>query len=503
LSCTAFDSRVSFSRSNATDIRVAHNAVAGQPVSSTPSTPSLQRRLGPLDAAAIIVSNVIGGGILFTPPSVAAMVPQPWMFLGVWVVGGVLAFVGAMAYAELAALRPRAGGEYVYLRAAYGRLAAFLTGWTSFVAGFAGAMAASAVVFVLYLDRFIPGVANATPFFVVPIPYVPLSFSRQTIVAIAAVWLFAFVHIRGVGPGRLVSNVLATLKVTALLIFIALGVSIGAGSTANLQQSAGAVTGTGFLLALVPVMFTYSGWNAAAYMAKEIRDPGRNVPLALGIGTVAVIVIYLLLNGLYLYVMPVGELAAVRGSVLDVVAEKLLGVQAGNIMGVVSLISLAAGINAWTFAGPRVYYAMARDGVFFAAAARVNPRFQTPAASIVAQAIWTTVLILTGSLDKLTTYVGFAITLFAGIAVAAVFVLRAREPEAPRPFKTWGYPVAPAVFTIASALIVLNALWTELLVPIVNGTDWGPAAAGLIVIGLGVPVYFWFRRGSKSTPARG
>jgi APA family basic amino acid/polyamine antiporter len=455
-------------------------------------TPSLERRLGPLDAAAIIVSNVIGGGILFTPPLIARLVPNPWLFLGVWATGGLLAFAGALAYAELAALRPRAGGEYVYLRAAYGPMAAFLTGWTSFVAGFAGAMAASAVFFVVYLGRFVPGAANGTPFFTLPIPFVPLSFSRHTIIATIAVWLFAFVHIRGVRPGRLVSNVLATLKVTALVIFIALGFTIGTGSVSNVTETAGAVSATSWVLALIPVMFTYSGWNAAAYMAEEVRDPGRNLPLALGIGTVAVIAIYLFLNTLFLYVMPVAALGAVRGSMLDAIAEKLLGVRAGDVMGVVSLISLAAGINAWTFAGPRVYYAMARDGLFFQAAARVHPRFKTPAASIVAQAIWTTLLILTGSLDKLSNYVGFAITLFAGIAVAAVFVLRAREPQAPRPFSAWGYPVAPAIFTVASALIVLNALWNDLVAPIAHGTPWGPSAAGLIVILAGIPVYFGF-----------
>ena len=462
---------------------------------AAPST--LERRLGPFDAAAIIVSNVIGGGILFTPPQVAASVPHPWMFLAVWAAGGALAFAGAMAYAELAALRPRAGGEYVYLRAAYGRLAAFLTGWTSFVAGFAGAMAASAVVLVLYLDRFVPGVADATPFFVVPLPWLPLSFSRQTLTATAAIWLFAFVHIRGVGPGRVVGNVLATLKVTALLVFIAIGFSFGAGSSANFQQ-AGGLSASGWLFALIPVMFTYSGWNAAAYMAEEIRDPGRNVPLALGLGTVGVIAIYLLLNALYLYVMPVGELAAVRGSVLDVIAEKLLGVAAGHIMGVVSIISLAAGINAWTFAGPRVYYAMARDGAFFPAAARVHARFRTPAISIVAQGVWATVLVLTGSLDKLTTYVGFAITLFAGIAVAALFVLRAREPDAPRPFRAWGYPIAPAIFTVASALIVVNALWTDLVLPVVHGQPWGPSAAGFLIIGAGLPVYYLVRTRART-----
>ena len=454
-------------------------------VSTTPvAGPSLERRLGPLDAAAIIVSNVIGGGILFTPPLIAAAVPNPWLYLSLWLVGGALAFAGAMAYAELAALRPRAGGEYVYLREAYGRLAGFLTGWTSFVAGFSGAMAASAVVLVLYLDRFIPGVADDTPFFVIPIPYLPLTFSRRTIVAIAAVALAAFVHIRGVGPGRIVSNVLATLKVAALVAFIGLGLSIGAGSSANLQQAAGAVMPTAWLFALIPIMFTYSGWNAAAYMAEEIRNPGRNVPMALAIGTVAVIAIYVLLNALFLYVMPIGELAGVRGSVLDVIAERLLGAGAGDIMGVVSIISLAAGINAWTFAGPRVYFAMARDGVFFPAAARLHPRYNTPAVSIIAQAGWATLLILTGSLDALANYVGFAITLFAGIAVAAVFVLRARDPQAPRPFKALGYPVAPAVFVIASLAIVLNAIYS----------NPGPSGAGALVIAAGVPVYLIFRR---------
>lgn len=447
---------------------------------------TLDRRLGPLDAAAIIVSNVIGAGILFTPPQVAASVPHPWLFLATWLAGGALAFAGAMAYAELAALRPHAGGEYVYLRAAYGPLAGFLTGWTSFVAGFAGAMAASAVVLVFYLDRFIPGVADATPFVVVPLPFVSLTFSRQTMVAIAAIALMAFVHLRGVGPGRMVSNVLATLKVTALLAFIAIGFSIGAGSTANLGQSAGVVTPAGWLLALIPLMFTYSGWNAAAYMAEEIRDPGRNVPRALALGTSAVIAIYLLLNVLYLYVMPVGELAQVKGSVLDVVADKLLGSRAGDIMGVVSIISLAASINAYTFAGPRVYYAMARDGVFFSAAARVHPRYRTPAVAIVAQAVWAALLVLSGSAETLTRYTGFAVVLFAGIAVASVFVLRMREPNAPRPFRTLGYPIAPAIFTLASLLIVVNAIVR----------DPGPSGAGVLVMAAGIPIYWWMRRAS-------
>ena len=450
----------------------------------SPTSTSLERRLGPLDAAAIIVANVIGGGILFLPPVIASMVPHPVWFLSTWIAGGVLAFAGAMAYAELAALRPRAGGEYVYLREAYGPLAGFMTGWTSFVAGFAGAMAASAIFLILVLDRFIPGVADPTPWFVVPLPYVPLTFSRHTLLAITAIWLFAFVHILGVGPGRVVMNVLATLKVMALLVFIALGFSIGAGSSNNLQQVAGPVSGTGWLLALVPVMFTYSGWNAAAYMAEEIRNPGRNVPLALLIGTSAVIVIYVLLNALYLFTMPVGDLAAVKGSVFDLLGERVLGARAGDVLGLVAMVSVAAGLNAWTFAGPRVYYAMARDGVFFPAAAQVHRRFKTPHVSIMAQAAWTSVLILTGSLDTLSNYVGFAITLFAGIAVAAVFVLRAREPHAPRPYRTLGYPIAPGIFVLASMAIVVNAMVR----------NPRPTGLGLLVIAAGIPLYAWLTR---------
>ena len=459
------------------------------PDTTTTSTQTLERRLGPFDAAAIIVANVIGGGILFYPPQVAASVPSAIPFLATFVVGGLLAFAGAMGYAELATLRPRAGGEYVYLREAYGRLAGFLTGWTSFVAGFTGAIAANAMILVVYLDRFIPGVANEAPFFVIPVPYLPITFSRRTLMAIAVVVAIALVHVRGVGPGRIVSNILTTLKVTAFVVFIALGLAFGTGTPANLQQSAGPVSATGWLFALVPVMFMYSGWNAAAYMAEEVRNPGRNLPFALAVGTTAVVVIYLLFNVLFLYVIPIGELATVKGSVLDVVADRLLGARAGDIMGVISIVSLSAGVNAYTFAGPRVYFAMARDGVFFPAAARVHPKYKTPAVSILAQTAFAIVLILTGSLDALGNYVGFAITLFLGIAVAAVFVLRAREPQAPRPFKAIGYPVTPAVFVIVSLAIVLNALYTA---PRVTGL-------GALIILAGIPLYFFFTR-RASTP---
>jgi basic amino acid/polyamine antiporter, APA family len=455
------------------------------PTTTTDSSQVLERRLGPLDAAAIIVANVIGGGILFRSPAVAAAIPDaPW-FLLAWAGGGVLAFMGAMAYAELAALRPKAGGEYVYLREAFGPLAGFLTGWTSFVAGFTGAIAASAVFLIVTLNRFIPGVANDTPLLSIPLPGTyAVTFSIHTLAASAVIIIAALIHIRGVGHGRMASNVLTTLKIVSLVVFIGFGLTAGTGTPANITQSVGPVTITGFLFAFIPVMFTYSGWNAASYMAEEIRDPGRNVPRSLLMGTAVVIAVYVLINILYLYVIPIGELAGLGGrSILDVVGDRLLGARAGDILAIVAIISLAAGINAWTFAGPRVYFAMARDNTFFKSAARVHPKYKTPAASILAQAAFSIVLVLTGSLDSIANYVGFAITLFAGTAVAAIFVLRAREPNAPRPYKAFGYPWTPAIFVLASLAIVVNAFYSDPRVSI----------TGTVIILAGIPLYYFFK----------
>jgi basic amino acid/polyamine antiporter, APA family len=455
------------------------------PTSTAPASQTLDRRLGPLDAAAVIVSNVIGGGILFTPPQIAASVPSALLFLSTWAVGGLLAFFGAMAYAELATLRPRAGGEYVYLRDAYGPLAAFLTGWTSFVAGFAGAIASNAVFFAIYLGRFVPAAGNDTAFLAVPIipGVLQLTFSPQTICALVLVWGLAFVHLRGVGPGTIVGNILATLKVGALVLFVALGFTIGQGNAANVTQG-GPVAPTSWLFALIPIMFAYSGWNAAGYIAEEIREPGRNVPRSFALGTGAVVALYLALNVLYLYVFPINELAQIKGSVLDRVADGLLGAVAGDVMALVAVISLAASNSAMTFAGPRVYFAMARDGVFFRRLSQVHSEYRTPASAIVAQAAWTSVLVLSAETTQLVNYTGFSITLFLALGVGAVFVLRRREPGVERPFKALGYPIAPAIYVIASAFILVNALWT----------DPGPIGAGALIIALGIPLYYLFRR---------
>jgi APA family basic amino acid/polyamine antiporter len=452
---------------------------------------TLQRRLGPGDAAAVVVSNVIGGGILFVPIFVAQLAPAPWAILGIWATGGLLAFAGAMSYAELAALRPRSGGEYVYLREAFGPVVAFLTGWTSFVAGFSGAIAASAVGFANYLGRFLPFAGDQTPWLSVSIGPLTPTISPQSLVALTVIALLSMVHIVGLGPGRIVQNVLASIKVIALLAFVAAGLTIGHGSWGNFSGGGSGVTASGWLLALVPVMFSYAGWNAAAYIAEEIRDPGRNVPRALALGTTAVVLVYLAINVVYLYALPVSRLMSLQGGVriVDAAADTLFGAFAGNLMALVTLLIAAGSISAMVLAGPRVYYAMARDGLFLKSASQVHPAWRTPAASIVAQAVWSGVLVISGSFEQLANYTGFAIMLFSAIAVTSLFVLRRRFPDEPRPFRALGYPLAPGLFAIVCYAATINAIMRT---PATSAT-------GLGIILLGVPIYYAIRRNPVTT----
>ena len=451
---------------------------------AAPARASLDRRLGPFDAAAIVISNVIGVGIFTTPGFIATLLPSGIAILGVWALGGALAFAGALAYAELAARQPEAGGEYVYLREAFGGLAAFLTGWTSFVAGFSGAIAAGGVGIAAYLDRLVPGAGNGAPLLAWHLGPFAVTLSVRALVAIAVILALAVVQTRGVGPGRVLQNLLTALKVAALVGCVVVGFVVSglSGSGGHPMPSTAPVRLTGWLMALVPVMFSYSGWNAAVYVAEEIRDPVRNVPRALAIGTGATVALYLALNALYLRVVPFEQFS---GSVAvgEVAAERLFGSAAGHLFAVVAILIILSSLSAMTTAGPRVYFAMARDGAFVPAAARVHPRFRTPAIAIVAQAVWSALLVLSGTFEQLLTYTGFGVILFSALAVLSLFFVRRTATQATT-FRAWGYPWAPALFCLVSFAIVINT--------IVEAP--GVASAGLLVMAAGVPMYWYVKR---------
>ncbi len=450
----------------------------------------LERRLGPLDAAAIVISNVIGVGIFTTPGFVATILPNKAAMLAVWAIGGALALAGALAYAELAARRPQAGGEYVYLRESFGGLAAFLTGWTSFVAGFTGAIAAGGVGAAAYLDHFVPGAGNAAAIGAWHIGPLALTVSVRALVAIAIITASALIQARGVGPGRVVQNALTMLKVGALVSFVVIGLTVARPESAVAATAPTEVPWTAWLIALVPVMFSYAGWNAAVYVAEEIRDPARNVPRALTLGTAVVVVLYLALNALYLRVVP-RELLVGSIGVGELAAGRLFGPAAASMFAALALVIILSSLSAMTIAGPRVYFAMARDGAFLSAAARVHPHYRTPAVAILAQAGWSAILVLSGTFEQLLTYTGFAVILFSALAVLSLFFVRRRSNETST-FRAWGHPWAPALFCVVGFAIVVNT--------IVEAP--GVASAGLGVMAAGIPIYWWMRSRSNASPQR-
>lgn len=443
----------------------------------------LARELGALDGAALVVSNIVGAGIFVTPGLVFAYLPGRLPFLAVWLAGGLLSVAGALAYAELAGMHPRSGGEYVYIREAFGPLAGFLSGWTSFVAGFSGAVAASAVGFGAYLGRIVPLAGDTALLVAVSLGPLSIEVSPRTLVALAAVGAFTAVHLRGLGPGRLVQNALAALSVLTLvgLVVAGLWAEPVPPNPARETETAGSLSGG--LLALVLVMFTYAGWNAAAYVVEEIREPDRNVLRALLTGTAVVIVLYLVVNAFYLRALSpaglAGNIAPGYGA-----AEALFGGVGAVVVTPLILLALASSISAMVVTGPRVYFAMAQDGGFPKPFGRVSPIARVPAFAILAQAVWSAVLVISGTFEQVLAYTGFAVVLFAGIAVAGLFVLRRRAPAVSGRFRVPAYPFVPAAFVAACAAMVIHSIWRA---P-------GPSLAGVLCIAAGIPFYWWSSR---------
>jgi APA family basic amino acid/polyamine antiporter len=434
---------------------------------------ALPRRIGWFTAACVLVSNVVGSGIFTTTGFMARDLGDPGLILSVWLVGGMIALAGALSYSELGAALPVAGGEYVYLRRAYGPFIGFLSGWTSFAVGFSAAIAAGAMSFAAYINQLLTLNGGQGP--------------PSTVVALCLLWVITAIHLAGMGAGGRLQRVLTLLNMGAILSLIAAGVLWGNGDWAHLGVSnAQASPSIGLsLVSLVFALYAYSGWNAAVYLAGEVTEPARTIPWALISGTVFVTMLYLALNLFYFYALPIAELA--QPPVLPVaskVAVALLGADAARFVTVTLCFLITAAMSAMVWAGPRVYYAMAKDGLIPSTFCKTGGARSTPINATLLQSSWASVLIVSGSFEQLVIYSGTVLTIFSGLAVGAVFVLRHREPDLPRPYRTPLYPVVPAFFLLASIVIVGNAFYER---PV-------EGALGMMTVLAGAPLYMLWRR---------
>ena len=436
----------------------------------------LPRSLGLLSAIAVLIGSTIGSGIFRTPAVIASRVPDPLPMLGVWVLGGGLVLCGALTYAELAAMFPRTGGVLVFLREGFGRLPAFLFGWTELLIVRASALGAIATVFAEYLLRSL-GFD----------PEVPAHAAWVHYVAALAILVTAYFNYVGVRWSSLVLNLTTSAKYGALALLVAFAFLVGDGDFGHYAERGGELDLGLFGLALVSVLWAYDGWADLSFVSGEVRDPERNLPRALILGTLAVVVIYLAANGAYLYLLPIGQVMTSPLVAADA-AEAIVGRLGVGLVAVVVMVSTFGTLAGSMLTGPRIFFAMAEEGLFFRAVGRVHPRFKTPAVAIWMTAGLGVVFVLARTFEQLADAFVLGIWPFYALAAAAVFTLRRRRPELRRPVRTWGYPVVPALFLLSALFILGNALLTDrnALIPF-----------GVIVAG--IPAYgLWgrFRKGS-------
>ncbi len=462
------------------------------------------RALTLTDATMLVAGSMVGSGIFIVSADISRTVGSPFLLLATWVTTGIMTLLGALAYGELAGMYPRAGGQYVFLRESLGPLPGFLYGWTLFVVIQTGTIAAVAVAFGRFLGVLMPSISPTAftwfPHATVPTPdgSIEIGLSPQRVVAILSVWVLTWINVRGVREGKLVQTTLTVIKVTALIALILLGLTIGrnaAAISANFGHffSGPALAGAFpivFSAALVGSLFSSDAWNNVTFAAAEVQNPKRNLPLALVLGTGLVSLLYVSANVSYLSVLPIDAIAsAPQDRVATAAIAVIFGNSAAVIMAVAILISTFGCNNGLILSGARVYYAMARDALFFKSAGTLNTR-GVPAAALVAQAIWTTLLCLTGTYSQLLNYVIFAALVFYALTTVGLFVLRARQPDAERPYRAIGYPVLPALYILLASAVSIALLIAD--------KTRAQALIGLVLVLVGVPVYFVWQRFSHS-----
>lgn len=451
------------------------------------SNPTLRRALGPWTTVAVVIGTAIGSGIFLVPTDMVKAVGSPSMVFMVWVFGGILTLFGALTYAELSAALPDAGGEYVYLNAAYGKFFGFIYGWTQTWVAKAASIATLGSAFFRYLGDFFPGLDGVIYTVHLPIgPHGgPLEIRYGQVVAIGVILFLAGVNYLGVRVGGSLQVTVTALKLSLIGGVIVAGLVSSRGSVSNFHVSMEAHPGgiEGFFVALVAALWAYDGWNNAGMLGSEIEHPQRNLPRALIIGTSCMIAIYLLTNLTYFYVLTGPEVGASERVAADAM-RRVLGPSGGAMVSIAAMISIFAALNGSILSGARVPYAMARDGYFFHSMSRVHARYRTPTAAIVLLGAWSSLILLSGQYSQLYTLVIFPSWILYGMTAAAVIVLRRKRPDLVRPYRVPGYPFVPLLFVLVAIALLYSTLLTS---PRESGI-------GLVLIAAGLPFYFHWKR---------
>ncbi len=439
----------------------------------------LKRRLGLFPATNIVVANMIGAGIFTTSGLLMAQLNNPILMLGLWVVGGIIALCGAIAYGELGANIPEAGGEYQFLSELYHPMLGFLSGWVSFIVGFSAPIAASAIGFSEYFLRALPagaalaGAENGwSPELI------------KNLLSISVILVFTAIHYTGLKFGAGVQNVLTILKVLLIVVLLGAGILSNQGDPGNFIPQEGMPDGfDGWRtigLSLMWIMFAYSGWNASTYIGAEIKSPTRNLPGSLLIGTGIVLLLYLGLNAIFIYSTPADELKGVI-AVGGLAMKNLFGGPAETLFSILIAFALFSSLSAFMIIGPRVYYSMAKDGLFFRSIARIHPKFNVPSNAIVLQSAIAIIMVMSGTFEQILTYMGFALGIFPILTILGVFRLRKRRPSA---IKLKGYPVAQIIYIAAGFMILVLAYFER---PV-------ESSIALLTVVIGIPAYYIFKR---------
>ncbi|HEV2398728.1 MAG TPA: amino acid permease [Candidatus Sulfotelmatobacter sp.] len=463
-------------------------------VNTSDDKPTLVRGLTLLDSVLLLVSGIIGSSIFLTAKDIATPLPQPALFLLVWVLGALISLCACFAFAELGSMFPDSGGQYIYLREAYGDLIAFLYGWMLFSVANGGTIAALSVAAAAYVGQVVPVVSEAHVLFTI----FGMAFTRAHLFGLLLIAILTFVNVVGLRWGALLQNVSTWTKFTAMAAFVCLGFVIGKGSWSNFQPH-GVPLSLGLSptqlisalgVGLIAVFWAYDGWVYITWVAGEVKEPRKNVPRAMVLGVLAVGAIYIAMNLTYMYALPLKEIAT-HETIAHAAAAALFSPRAAVWLSLMIAVSCFSGAATCTLSGARVYMAMAQDGAFFKRMAEIHPRWRTPAFSLIGQGIWAALLTLSGRYDQLYTYVIYGMVLSYTLTVIALFWLRWKRPEIPRPYRCTGYPWLPAIYVVIGSAWTLNTIITR-----PSEAFWGTA-----IVLIGVPGYLYWKRSNRRTAA--